>query len=172
MRRVVVTGLGAVSPCGNDAGSSWDNVVAGRSGVGPLTAFDASGWAVRIAAQADTFTWPVVCDGMANNFLTQFGAWPTRYYIVQDGVLKFKIQLSTEPGRCRISSNFARFFSNVFPRELFKSALSPLVRVCAAILFRPLGVRNPTKERKPTVWRDFDPKHPRPLRRPRAPGLA
>jgi len=62
MRRVVVTGLGAVSPCGNDAGSSWDNVVAGRSGVGPLTAFDASGWAVRIAAQADTFDPSIVLD--------------------------------------------------------------------------------------------------------------
>ena len=36
---------------------------------------------------------------MENKFLTQFGAWPTRYYIVQDGVLKFKIQLSAEPGR-------------------------------------------------------------------------
>ena len=42
---------------------------------------------------------PVVCDGMENQFLATFGAWPTRYYIVQDGVLKFKIQLSTEPGR-------------------------------------------------------------------------
>ena len=52
-----------------------------------------------VAAKADTFTWPVVCDGMENQFLTTFGAWPTRYYIVQDGVLKFKIQLSTEPGR-------------------------------------------------------------------------
>jgi 3-oxoacyl-[acyl-carrier-protein] synthase II len=62
MRRVVVTGLGAVSPCGNDAGSSWDSVVAGRSGVGPLTAFDATGWAVRIAAQADTFDPSLVLD--------------------------------------------------------------------------------------------------------------
>lgn len=62
MRRVVVTGLGAVSPCGNDARTSWDNVVAGRSGVGPLTAFDASDWAVRIAAQADTFDPGTVLD--------------------------------------------------------------------------------------------------------------
>lgn len=62
MRRVVVTGLGAVSPCGADAGSTWDGVIAGRSGVGPLTAFDASDWAVRIAAQADDFDPGVVLD--------------------------------------------------------------------------------------------------------------
>jgi len=62
MRRVVVTGLGAVSPCGADADSTWDGVVAGRSGVGPLTAFDASDWAVRIAAQADAFDPAAVLD--------------------------------------------------------------------------------------------------------------
>ena len=55
MRRVVVTGVGAVSPCGPDAASTWEGVVSGRSGVGPLTAFDAADWAVRIAAQADDF---------------------------------------------------------------------------------------------------------------------
>ncbi|MEC7948522.1 MAG: beta-ketoacyl-ACP synthase II [Myxococcota bacterium] len=62
MRRVVVTGLGAVSPCGNDVGSTWDSVVAGRSGVGPLTAFDAADWPVRIAAQADAFDPSAVLD--------------------------------------------------------------------------------------------------------------
>ena len=36
-KRVVVTGIGAVSPVGNDAYTSWQNVMAGKSGIGPLT---------------------------------------------------------------------------------------------------------------------------------------
>jgi 3-oxoacyl-[acyl-carrier-protein] synthase II len=40
-RRVVVTGLGAITPVGNDAASTWNSLVAGRSGIGPITNFDA-----------------------------------------------------------------------------------------------------------------------------------
>jgi 3-oxoacyl-[acyl-carrier-protein] synthase II len=46
-RRVVVTGLGVISPVGNDLKTSWDNVVAGRSGIGPITAFDVSAFSTR-----------------------------------------------------------------------------------------------------------------------------
>jgi 3-oxoacyl-[acyl-carrier-protein] synthase II len=55
MHRVVVTGVGAVSPCGKDASSSWDAVCHARSGIGPITHFDASDWAVRIAAEVQGF---------------------------------------------------------------------------------------------------------------------
>ena len=54
-RRVVVTGLGIVSPLGNDLASSWDGVVNGRSGIGPLTHFDASGLTARIAGEVRDF---------------------------------------------------------------------------------------------------------------------
>ncbi|MFC2029399.1 beta-ketoacyl-ACP synthase II [Chloroflexota bacterium] len=53
--RVVVTGLGAVTPLGNDVPSSWAGMVAGRSGVGPITQYDASDQRVRIAAEAKEF---------------------------------------------------------------------------------------------------------------------
>ena len=39
-RRVVITGLGIVSPVGNDIDSAWDNIVNGRSGIGRITPFD------------------------------------------------------------------------------------------------------------------------------------
>ncbi|MFW6067909.1 MAG: beta-ketoacyl-ACP synthase II [Myxococcota bacterium] len=55
MRRVVVTGLGAVSPCGLTADQTWESVVAGRSGIGPITRFDASGYASRIAGECADF---------------------------------------------------------------------------------------------------------------------
>ena len=54
-RRVVVTGLGAISPVGNDVASSWDALLAGRSGIGPITHFDASGLGCRIAGEVRDF---------------------------------------------------------------------------------------------------------------------
>ncbi len=50
-KRVVVTGLGVVSPLGNSVGEFWTNLCAGRSGVGPITLFDASHFKTRIAAE-------------------------------------------------------------------------------------------------------------------------
>jgi beta-ketoacyl-acyl-carrier-protein synthase II len=52
---VAVTGLGAVTPLGNDWRSTWDAAVAGRSGIDFITAFDASAFPVRIAAEVKDF---------------------------------------------------------------------------------------------------------------------
>ncbi len=54
-RRVVITGLGLVSPVGNDVASGWANIVAGRSGITQVTRFDASGLAARIAGEVRDF---------------------------------------------------------------------------------------------------------------------
>ena len=54
-RRVVITGLGAVTPLGNDMRSSWEQLVAGRGAAGPITAFDTSGFAVTFACEAGDF---------------------------------------------------------------------------------------------------------------------
>lgn len=54
-RRVVVTGLGAVTPLGNDVSTFWENLLTGKSGVGPITQFDASNLEVRIAAEVKDF---------------------------------------------------------------------------------------------------------------------
>lgn len=54
-RRVVVTGLGIVSPVGNDIATAWSNVVEGRSGIGPITHFDTSAFATRIAGEVRDF---------------------------------------------------------------------------------------------------------------------
>jgi 3-oxoacyl-[acyl-carrier-protein] synthase II len=55
MRRVVVTGLGAVTPLGLDAKSTWEGAVAGRSGVDWIGSFDATGYPVRIASEVKGF---------------------------------------------------------------------------------------------------------------------
>ena len=54
-RRAVVTGLGAITPIGNDHPTFWRNLVAGVSGAGPVTHFDATGFDVRIAAEVKDF---------------------------------------------------------------------------------------------------------------------
>jgi 3-oxoacyl-[acyl-carrier-protein] synthase II len=53
VKRVVVTGVGAVTPLGPDVASTWAALLEGRSAVGPITRFDASGFDTRFAAQAD-----------------------------------------------------------------------------------------------------------------------
>ncbi|MGN7725689.1 beta-ketoacyl-ACP synthase II [Luteimonas sp. 22616] len=54
-RRVVITGLGILSPVGNDLASSWDGITSGRSGIGPITHFDASAFATRISGEVKGF---------------------------------------------------------------------------------------------------------------------
>lgn len=53
--RIVITGMGAISPLGNDLGSSWRGVIEGRSGVGPITRFDVSRFRVKIAGEVKDF---------------------------------------------------------------------------------------------------------------------
>lgn len=62
-RRVVVTGLGAISPLGLDFPTTWQNLLAGRSGAGPITRFDASAHKVRIAAEVKGFDHPIARFG-------------------------------------------------------------------------------------------------------------
>ncbi|HRP72185.1 MAG TPA: beta-ketoacyl-ACP synthase II [Luteimonas sp.] len=54
-RRVVVTGLGILSPLGNDLASNWDGITNGRSGIGPLTVYDAAAFATRICGEVRDF---------------------------------------------------------------------------------------------------------------------
>ncbi|HHU97215.1 MAG: beta-ketoacyl-ACP synthase II [Bacteroidota bacterium] len=55
LKRVVVTGLGAITPLGNDVQTTWENAVAGKSGAGPITHFDASLFKTRFACEVKDF---------------------------------------------------------------------------------------------------------------------
>src|SRR5919201_6181734 len=54
-RRVVVTGLGAVTPVGNDVATTWQSLLEGKSGAGPITKFDPSNHAVKFACEVKGF---------------------------------------------------------------------------------------------------------------------
>ena len=54
-RRVVVTGMGAITPVGNDVATTWQSLIAGKSGTAPITKFDAAKFPVRFAAEVKGF---------------------------------------------------------------------------------------------------------------------
>src|SRR4029079_13528679 len=54
-RRVVVTGVGAVTPLGNDAETTWQTLIAGESGAGPITQFDSTDYFVHFACEVKDF---------------------------------------------------------------------------------------------------------------------
>jgi 3-oxoacyl-[acyl-carrier-protein] synthase II len=54
-RRIVITGMGAVTPLGNDAQTSWQNLVSGMSGAAPITQFDSTGYFVNFACELKDF---------------------------------------------------------------------------------------------------------------------
>jgi 3-oxoacyl-[acyl-carrier-protein] synthase II len=71
-RRAVVTGMGAVTPIGNDARTFWRNLLAGVSGGGPITSFDASDFDVRIAAEVKDFDPTVAMDRKMARRMSRF----------------------------------------------------------------------------------------------------
>ncbi|TWI06776.1 beta-ketoacyl-ACP synthase II [Aerolutibacter ruishenii] len=75
-RRVVVTGLGIVSPLGNDLASSWDGIVNGRSGIGPVTHFDTEGYTTKISGEIrgfDVTQWVNVKDAKKMDPFIHYG---------------------------------------------------------------------------------------------------
>ena len=76
MKRVVVTGMGVVSPLGNDVASFWENIKAGKCGIGPITKFDTTDFKVKVAAEVRDFdprTYMEKAEVMRSDICTQFG---------------------------------------------------------------------------------------------------
>ncbi|MEE9617616.1 MAG: beta-ketoacyl-ACP synthase II [Anaerolineae bacterium] len=88
-QRVVITGLGAVTPLGNDVPTMWEALVAGRSGIGPITCYDASDMDVQIAAEVKDFV-PVSLFGRRkarrNDRFTLFALEAARQAVADAGV--------------------------------------------------------------------------------------
>lgn len=88
-KRVVVTGLGCVSPVGNNVKETWDALLAGRSGAAPITAFDASNHKTKFAAEVKGFD-PVALFGTREarkmDRFTQFATAATLEALEQSGL--------------------------------------------------------------------------------------
>ena len=99
-QRIVITGLGAVTPLGNDVPTLWGALVAGRSGVGPITCFDISDMEVRIAAEVKDFDPVALFDrrvARRNDRFTLFALAAARQAIA-DARLEFDDNLKQATG--------------------------------------------------------------------------
>jgi 3-oxoacyl-[acyl-carrier-protein] synthase II len=101
--RVVITGIGAVTPVGNDRESTWAALLAGRSGAGPITAFDAGALPTRIAAEVKGFDPGTVLEGKRlrrSARFTQFAVAAAREAVADAG-------LTVDPDRTGVVINAA-----------------------------------------------------------------
>ncbi len=88
-RRVAVTGIGFVTPIGNDQETVWSNLVEGVSGVGQITHFDASGYTTRIAAEVKDFDPEVYMDRKTARHIgryCQFALAASKQALAQSGL--------------------------------------------------------------------------------------
>ena len=81
-RRVAITGLGLVTPAGNDVAATWSALLAARSGVAPITNFDASGFPVRIAAEVKNLSSELVEQAAGDRKLLKLANRSHRFALV------------------------------------------------------------------------------------------
>jgi 3-oxoacyl-[acyl-carrier-protein] synthase II len=119
-RRVVVTGMGVINPLGHDVATMWNALLAGRSGVGPITIFDACGYPTTIAAEVKD--WDVSRVGEDRLYWdkrgrhTRFAVGAAKQAIHQSGILDAKMaptRLGVYLGAGEGNQNFASFTSMV-----------------------------------------------------------
>ncbi len=106
-RRAVVTGLGAVTPIGNDAPTFWTNLLAGVPGGGPITTFDPSGYDVRIAAEVKGFDPTVAMDRKMVRRMSRFihFAMAAATEAIQDSGLDFTTWSPEQRDRVGVAIN-------------------------------------------------------------------
>ena len=99
-RRVVITGMGAVTPIGNNLSSFWQGVREGRCGVGPITQFDASQQKVRLAAEVDIDLSDLIpaAEQRKMDRFTQLGVVAAREALADSGLAGG----SFDPARCGV----------------------------------------------------------------------
>lgn len=100
-RRVVITGLGAVTPLGLTVGESWRSVREGRCGIGPITQFDPAGMKVRLAAEVKGFDADALLgkqEARRMGRFTQFALAAAREALADSG---FQLE-NADPKRCGV----------------------------------------------------------------------
>ncbi len=97
LRRVAVTGIGAITPVSNDAESFWQAILAGKSGIGPITQFDASHHSVRVAGEVKGFDPAEVMDHRAARRSGRFAQLALK--AAKEALVSAKIELSDDLAR-------------------------------------------------------------------------
>ena len=89
-RRVVVTGLGAITPIGNTVSQVWDNMVSGVNGIGPITLFDTTDYKAKLGAEVKDFNprdYMDKSDVLRSDRYAQFGVAAACQAVEDSGVI-------------------------------------------------------------------------------------
>jgi len=97
-RRVAITGIGMVTPVGNDTATTWANLIAGRSGAAPIAWFDARGFATRIGAEVKNFN---VESSIADRKLLKFASRSHRFALAAGEEALRDAGIRPEPSTCQ-----------------------------------------------------------------------
>jgi 3-oxoacyl-[acyl-carrier-protein] synthase II len=154
-RRVVVTGLGAITPLGVDVASTWDAIRRGASGVGPITRFDASGLPARIAGEVRGFD-PVAVLGpklsRRNSRCTQFAIGAAREAIADSGLDVASISadvgvcIGSGVGGIEVLEQATRILDSEGARRVSPfAAATVLIDMPAAAVAMDVGARGPNQ---------------------------
>ena len=90
MRRVVVTGLGAVTPLGNTVSETWESMKAGKNGIGPITAFSTEGLKATLAAEVKNFDpadYMTVNEALRTDRYAQFAVAAAQQAVTESGIV-------------------------------------------------------------------------------------
>ena len=90
MRRVVVTGMGVISPVGNDVKTFWENLKNGKCGIGPITKFDTENYKVKVAAEVRDFEprdYMEKLDVLHSDIYTQFAIGAATQAVEESGII-------------------------------------------------------------------------------------
>ncbi|MCF7668230.1 MAG: beta-ketoacyl-ACP synthase II [Verrucomicrobia bacterium] len=145
-RRVVVTGMGVVSPIGNSTGDFWNNLVNGKSGIREITSFDASDFDSRIAGEVHDFdpsaAFPSPKEGRRTERFTQF-AVQAGYQALQDSRLvldqedrdRIGVFIGSGIGGLHTTSEQHKILLNRGPRRLSPFMIPMLILNMASGMF-------------------------------------
>jgi 3-oxoacyl-[acyl-carrier-protein] synthase II len=155
-RRVVVTGLGAVTPVGNNVPEMWASLVAGRGGVGFVTRFDTTGYPSRLAAEVKGFDPAMALDARSarrTDPFVQFGLVAAREALAQSGLViddanrdRIGVVFGSGIGGIKSWSDNHRILLERGPNRVSPFLIPMLIgNMAAGVISIELGARGPNK---------------------------
>jgi 3-oxoacyl-[acyl-carrier-protein] synthase II len=127
MARVVITGLGAITPIGNNVATFWENMKAGVSGAGPITNFDPTGFTIRIACEVKGFE---ATDWMEKKLAKRL-ARSTHFSIAstRQALADAKLEITMEEGEKLLLEEGPRAITPFLVTNVMPNAASCLVSI-------------------------------------------
>ncbi|KKW67789.1 3-oxoacyl-ACP synthase [Lampropedia cohaerens] len=157
-RRVVVTGLGCVSPVGNTVPEAWANILAGKSGIGPITKFDASSFPARIAGEVkdlDISPWISAKEARSMDAFIHYGivaaheaymdaGLPAREQLREEQAERFGVVIGSGIGGLPlIEANYAEFLNRGARRISPFFVPSTIINMVAGHVSMRFGLKGP-----------------------------